>query len=265
MQDDIIQTLRQSEREFGCRVLFACESGSRAWGFPSPDSDYDIRFIYVHPSEWYLRLNESPDTIDAMLPGDLDLGGWELRKTLRLFAGCNLPLNEWLNSPLVYAAVPEFHQLLRQLIPRYFQPKRAGYHYLRMAQKTLEENPLRQGIRSKKLFYILRPLFACGWVAQRRSMPPTEFAALLEAGLAPDEVLDPIREIQGRKQSLAEAASVQVPPPLVQWIGDALAQAAEAVETLPTHGSRDMETLNGVMRRWVREAGVSAVGNTQPK
>ncbi len=259
MHEEIVRTLRQCEREFGCRVLFACESGSRAWGFASPDSDYDIRFVYVHPANWYLRLDETPDTIEAMLPGDLDLGGWELRKALRLFAGCNPPLNEWLSSPLVYAAVPEFHQGLRQLIPQYFKPKKAGYHYLRMAQKTLEDNPPEAGIRCKKLFYILRSLFALRWLVVRRSMPPTELDALLSAGLAPAEVLVPVREFQERKRTLAETAPIRVPRELADWIAETRALAETQVAALPAHGSRDLESLNRIMRAWVNEPTVSAV------
>ena len=74
------------ESELNLRILFAVESGSRAWGFPSSDSDYDVRFVYAMPIEWYLRLEESSDTVDRMEPGDLDLSGWELRKALRLLA-----------------------------------------------------------------------------------------------------------------------------------------------------------------------------------
>lgn len=98
MKDEIIQQLRKMEKEQGFRILFACESGSRAWGFASPDSDYDVRFIYAQPASWHLRLRPGKDAVSVMLPNDLDLSGWELRKTLGLFAGCNLALFEWFNT-----------------------------------------------------------------------------------------------------------------------------------------------------------------------
>ncbi|MCL2624210.1 MAG: nucleotidyltransferase domain-containing protein, partial [Planctomycetaceae bacterium] len=108
MNPSISDALRDIERKHDCRVLHACESGSRAWGFPSPDSDYDIRFIYVHRRNWYLRLNESRDTHEWFAPGDLDFSGWELRKALRLFRTCNLSLNEHLQSPIIYEKDDDF-------------------------------------------------------------------------------------------------------------------------------------------------------------
>jgi len=251
MREQIVQTLRQTGREFGCRILFACESGSRAWGFPSPDSDFDVRFIYVHPPQWYLRLEQLPDTIDAMLPDDLDLSGWELRKTLRLFAGCNAPLNEWLNSPEVYSAEGDFPQQLRALIPKYFKPRAVGHHYMRMAQKTLEANPLESGIRSKKLFYILRPLLALHWIAVRRSMPPTRFDELLGSELAPLEIAAVIKELQESKRTLDEAQPIAVPRELMRWIHEAMGETEALVQALPVGGWRDWGPLNALMRQWV--------------
>lgn len=251
MHEGISDILRQTEREFGCRILFACESGSRAWGFASPDSDFDVRFIYAHPVEWYLRLDNLPDTVDAMLPGDIDLGGWELRKTLKLFAGCNLALNEWLNSPEVYSSEPAFHQQLQLQIPRYFKPKAAGCHYLRMARNTLEAHPLKSGMRGKKLFYILRPLLALQWISARRSMPPTAFEELLNAGLAPEQITGMVRELQTQKQNLNEAQPIDVPNETIHWIKEALAQAESQTEALPAWGNRDLGALNALMREWV--------------
>ena len=108
MKDRIREEIRTLESECDARVLLAVESGSRAWGFASPDSDYDVRFIYAHRRDWYLSVLESRDVIERMLPGDLDVSGWELRKALRLFAKCNLALNEWILSPEVYHAEPAF-------------------------------------------------------------------------------------------------------------------------------------------------------------
>ena len=92
MHDYIRSMISEVERQHGVKVLYACESGSRAWGFASPDSDYDVRFIYLKPLSWYLRVGEPRDTHEAMLPDDLDLAGWELRKTLRLYAKGNMAL-----------------------------------------------------------------------------------------------------------------------------------------------------------------------------
>ncbi|QJX48819.1 hypothetical protein HMJ29_18645 [Hymenobacter taeanensis] len=97
-----IQTaLIQFETSHNIRILYACESGSRAWGFPSPDSDYDVRFLYVHPAEWYLTLDEGPDTLNFPVDDELDLAGWELRKALKLLHSSNAAVFEWLQSPVV--------------------------------------------------------------------------------------------------------------------------------------------------------------------
>ena len=109
MHDKIIQMLKELERKEDCKILFAAESGSRAWGFASPDSDYDIRVIYVNPEAWYWDISEKKaDTFAAMLPDDLDVSAWELRKTLQLFSKCNPSLNEWLGSPIIYYAEEKF-------------------------------------------------------------------------------------------------------------------------------------------------------------
>ncbi len=96
------EALAQAEQRYDVKVLLAVESGSRAWGFASPDSDWDVRFIYVHRPEWYLGIDEKRDVIEEMLPLDIDLAGWDLRKALRLFRKSNPPLLEWLRSPLNY-------------------------------------------------------------------------------------------------------------------------------------------------------------------
>lgn len=122
MKDRVLEELARIEREHHIRVLLAVESGSRAWGFASPGSDYDVRFIYVHRRDWYLSVFEQRDVIEEMLPGDLDISGWDLRKSLRLFSKCNLALNEWFGSPLIYSEIAEFRAQLAALIPSYFNP-----------------------------------------------------------------------------------------------------------------------------------------------
>jgi predicted nucleotidyltransferase len=122
MKDRVLQELSRIESQHGVRILLGVESGSRAWGFASPDSDYDVRFIYVHEEAWYLSVFERRDVIEEMLPERLDINGWDLRKTLRLFSKCNLALNEWLGSPITYSEIPGFRNRLLQLIADHFNP-----------------------------------------------------------------------------------------------------------------------------------------------
>lgn len=102
MRERVLEELTRLEQEHDVTVLYACESGSRAWGFASPDSDYDVRFVYVQQPDWYLRVDEPRDVLERPLTDELDLSGWELRKTLRLLRKSNPTLLEWLDSPLVY-------------------------------------------------------------------------------------------------------------------------------------------------------------------
>ncbi|EFP7034942.1 nucleotidyltransferase domain-containing protein, partial [Shigella dysenteriae] len=102
MRERVSQQLKEIERRYGVKVLYACESGSRGWGFASPDSDYDVRFLYVHPLEWYLRVESPRDVIELPIDDELDVSGWEWRKALGLLKGANPTLIEWLDSPVVY-------------------------------------------------------------------------------------------------------------------------------------------------------------------
>lgn len=148
------------------RILYACESGSRAWGFPSPDSDYDVRFIYVHPPAWYLRLDEGPDTLNFPVDDELDLAGWELRKALRLLRGSNAALFEWLQSPIVYHEAPGFLTQLQPLLPAAFNLKAGLHHYLGQLRRGVEEDLIGEEVRLKRLFYALRAALAARWLRE---------------------------------------------------------------------------------------------------
>lgn len=247
MKEQIDAALRRLKEVEAITVLYACESGSRAWGFASPDSDYDLRFIYAHPADWHLRLEKRTDFIDLMLPNDLDLSGWELAKTLRLFATCNLALNEWLDSPVVYAEPNEFKKELQSLVPAFFNPRKAMHHYLSMARRTAEENFDGPRIKIKKLFYILRPLFACQWIRANLSMPPTVFQTMLEARLAPADLLEAVAEIQKQKETAAEKHVIEAPRIITAWIEGTISDSESAAEALPPNEKASWDPLNELM------------------
>jgi uncharacterized protein len=252
MKQRVLEELARIERELEVRVLLAVESGSRAWGFASPDSDYDVRFIYVHRSAWYLTVFEGRDVIEAMLPDALDLSGWDLRKALRLFAKCNLGLNEWLGSPIIYSQVPGFAGQLRQLLPHWFNPIAATHHYRSMAHTSLEENAHEGRIGIKKLFYVLRPLLACRWIARTRAQPPTEFAELAAADWVSAEEQDWIAELLQQKARAAEAEQVQLEPRRMALIRDELEHYKAAAASLPAPAPTHLQALDAVLRDWVR-------------
>src|SRR5687768_11274605 len=140
MQQKIQTYLTQIEEEYKIKILLACETGSRAWGFPSPDSDYDVRIIYAHHKDWYLSLNEGKDTIEKMLENnDLDITGWDLRKVLRLLWKSNPPLLERIQSPIIYKVDPDFLKEINVLAKSCYSKIATMYHYLSMAKKTVGE------------------------------------------------------------------------------------------------------------------------------
>lgn len=176
----IQETLREIERETGCKVIYAVESGSRAWGFDSPDSDWDVRFIYVQPSDWYMSIIDHRDVIERMLPNDLDVSGWELRKALRLMRKSNPPFFEWLRSPIVYSERPEVMSGLRVIAEASYSPERCYYHYRSMARGNVRNYFDSDEVPLKKYLYVLRPILACKWIAADLGPAPMEFEAMLD-------------------------------------------------------------------------------------
>ena len=186
----IKRCLADIERDHCVRVLYACESGSRAWGFESQDSDYDVRFVYARPRDWYLTIDveRRRDVIEVPISDDLDISGWDIRKTLQLFHKSNPPLNEWLISPIVYVEHGEFANRLRSLAPDSYNPIAAHYHYLRMADSNFRSYLKGDVVRRKKYLYVLRPLLAVNWIENDLGIVPIEFDKLV-AGTVSDSSL----------------------------------------------------------------------------
>jgi predicted nucleotidyltransferase len=251
MQDEIRCALRKLEQTYDCRILFAAESGSRAWGFASPDSDYDIRAIYVKPHDWYLSVEENQkDTIEAMLPNNLDIAAWELRKTLRQFAKSNLPLFEWFGSPIIYESTPSFMSEFLPLIPEFFNPVKAVHHYLSIHDKGMGDLDGDGQISIKKLFYALRGFFAARWSFERESMPPTQFDCLLLPELFPAEILELIDVLKHQKEIAVEKQRVSMPPKLLQFFQDQCKTLRNHSKSLKKPNG-DSAALNRILRRFI--------------
>ena len=182
MKETIKLELRKIEKEYGVRILHAVESGSRAWGFASPDSDYDVRFIYARPMSDYLRLNEPRDVIEWKLDEVLDINGWDVRKALKHIAQANATLFEWNNSPIVYETTPEWDRV-RAISHEYFSKKVAVNHYYGTAASTWAKHLTGETVKYKKYFYALRPLLAAQYIEQYHKEPPVLFADLLKMDL----------------------------------------------------------------------------------
>ncbi len=250
MNQNVRKVIQDIECERNIRVLFACESGSRAWGFASPNSDYDLRFIYAHEQSWYLELQEKRDVIDLMLPNELDLVGWDLAKTLRLFASCNLALNEWLDSSVIYWQKEKFRQDLLKLVPEFFKPRKAIHHYLSMARGVSKDNFDGNRIKIKKLFYILRPLFACYWIKENGSMPPTLFQIMIDQKLAKSDILSVIGEVQKQKEVALENEVIEIPESIKTWIDKSITHFEETESSFSSGDKSNWDELNEIMLEW---------------
>lgn len=201
---DILMELNKIEQEEQVRIVYACESGSRAWGFPSKDSDYDVRFIYVRPVDWYLSIFDKRDVIERPISNLLDINGWDLRKALLLFRKSNPPLLEWLQSPIPYYTKYTVAAQIRGISPLTFSPKSCMYHYLNMAKGNYRDYLQGEHVKIKKYFYVLRPILACGWIETYNTMPPIEFDHLMDALIPRGSVLRTTVELLLRRKKAGE-------------------------------------------------------------
>jgi len=193
MKEKILQKLKEIEIQKNVEILFAVESGSRAWGFASPDSDYDIRFIYKHKPQYYLSLWEKPDVIEFMTEDDLDGSGWDLRKSVRLLAKSNAPLIEWLFSPIVYFQNDDFVKQMQKLALECFSPIAVLHHYLGTTKNFMEVCEIDE-VKLKSYFYALRTALAGKWIIENNTFPPIAFTDLLP--IAPKNIQEKILELQ---------------------------------------------------------------------
>ncbi len=227
MKQRIVDELAQIEVENEVKILYACESGSRAWGFPSVDSDYDVRFIYVHPVEWYLSIADKRDVIEKN-DGLMDLSGWELRKALRLFRKSNPALLEWLQSPVVYREETIIPAMMKEMMDRTFSSRSSLYHYLNMAKGNFREYLQGEWVKSKKYFYVLRPILACMWIEEHHTVPPMEFKVLLNALLPEGGLKGEIQNLLRRKRA-GEEFSIE---PRIAVINDFIHRQLEHFQTI---------------------------------
>jgi len=249
MKEQILTELKRIEQEQNVKVLYAVESGSRAWGFASTNSDWDVRFIYVHPLDWYLSIQERKDNYAKILPNDIDLGGWELRKSLNLFRKSNPPLLEWLRSPIVYYEDSRFINGIRELSQEYFNPKSTMYHYLHMAERNFRQYLKDDFVIMKKYFYVLRPVLACMWIEERDTMAPMEFITLVETQIKDPLLKAEVDKLLRRKMAGEELAL----EPKVTVINDFLESKIEYFNNYLSkyHFNKDMdiEKLDNFFRK----------------
>jgi uncharacterized protein len=228
---DIIQKkLLDIEAEHNIKILYALESGSRAWGFESTDSDYDVRFIYAHNKNWYLNILPKRDVIEYPINDEFDYSGWDLRKTLFLMNKSNPVLFEWLKSPIIYYKDQFSYNILKQISVDYFSPISSIYHYLHMANGNYRQYLLGDNVKTKKYFYVLRPIMSCMWIENFKESPPMEFEKLLTQ-IYDKELLENINSLLQRKKSGMEMGIEQKIPIINNFIEQKLNYFEKTVNT----------------------------------
>ena len=233
MEKIILEKIKEIEEKENVRVIMAIESGSRAWGFESPDSDYDVRFVYVRQLEDYLRLEKVRDVIEWQLDDVLDINGWDLKKALQLMHDSNPTIFEWCASPIVYKDSAYFDKL-KELRHSYFSCKKSLYHYWHMASNNYQNYLQGDQVKIKKYFYVIRPLLAAKWIIDKGTQPPMLFSELVEAEL-PGELKGIINNLLDMKQKMPEmgfASKIKELDEFIEAELEAVKKAADEAENL---------------------------------
>ena len=253
VSEEILRRLDQIEDEENVSIVYACESGSRAWGFESTDSDWDVRFIYVHQQDWYLSIDveDKGDVIERPINDELDISGWDLRKALKLLRKSNPPLLEWLSSPIIYKETGKTAPNLRRAVTEFYSPISAFHHYLHMAQGNNREFLKGDLVRVKKYFYVLRPLLAIRWIENDSTQPvPMEFQKLVDGCVDCPDVRSAIDDLLTRKRAGRELDR----EPQINVLSDFIDAELSRLEklTVPEREKPDFEKLNEIFRAAIR-------------
>lgn len=244
VEKEIQEKLLEIEEKENVTILLAVESGSRAWGFASPDSDYDVRFIYVRNRKDYLRLDEYPDVIEWQLDEVLDINGWDLKKTLLQFHRGNATLFEWSNSPVIYKKTKIWEDIY-QKSRIYFSEKAAVYHYYGTARSTYQGYLKDSRVKYKKYFYALRPLLACRYIEQDHRVPPVPFEELLKMEM-PKELRRGIDDLLEAKRVTDEGELKPHMPVILEFIEKELEVQKQRADEMKDDRRREWDTLNEV-------------------
>lgn len=251
IEELIRKKLREIEEKEDVRILHAIESGSRSWGFASPDSDYDVRFIYVRNKEFYLSLQKTKDFINWELNDVLDINGWDLEKVLKLFHKSNAAIFEWSNSPIVYETTEEWSRIRQRLAEPYFSCKSVMYHYYGAAKKTYLEYLQGDRVRYKKYFYALRPILACKWIEEKKNPPPVLFAELVDSVLE-EGMKGTVQELLEKKVEMPESEKAPKIELLNQYLEEKLEYYKALLQTMPEDRTEDWEPLENLFRESLR-------------
>ena len=251
MREIILDKLNEIERRENVRIIHCVESGSRAWGFNSPDSDYDVRFVYVRPEDFYLRLDKTRDVIEWQLDDTLDINGWDIRKALGLLHKSNPTVFEWNRSPIVYKTTDVWRRIAA-VADSYFVAKSAMYHYLSIAKKNFKKYLGEDTVPFKKYFYMLRPVLACRWILERGTPPPIEFSALMESCLFEQDVKRDVVKLLDLKINSPEIAIGKPLERIDEFLDKEIAKNDSLLLEMPDGERKGWEELNDLFLSLVK-------------
>lgn len=245
----IQQKLTEIEEKENIKILHCVESGSRAWGFASPDSDYDVRFIYVRKRDFYLKLEKTRDVIEWQLDETLDINGWDLQKALRLLYKSNPTFFEWNNSSIVYKTTDEWSRI-NEIINDYFLVKSGVYHYISTAKTNYHEYLKGEMVRLKKYFYVLRPILACKWIIDKNTPPPMLFSELMEAELE-EEMVPIFNNLIDIKMNTPEVGESKRIDKLNDYIDSEFLSIQKKIDSISNEREVDWQKLNNIFLKLV--------------
>ena len=252
MKEKIIEELNKIEKVENVKIIYAVESGSRAWGFAGTDSDYDVRFIYVRNEDFYLKLEDTRDVLEYPINDLLDISGWDISKTLKLAHSSNPSLYEWFQSPIVYKEDNIVNEL-RELFEEYFSVNKISRHYYHMA-KNQYNNYIKnkEEVNVKKYFYLLRAILSAKYVLDNKNAPPIEFDKLRKI-LVPeniDRIIDGMLKI---KKNSEEMQVIQKNEKLDKYIKGIFSEVKSNIDALPKESKKSWELLNKKFRKIIKE------------
>lgn len=253
VREEILKRLKSTEEKEGVRILMAIESGSRAWGFASPNSDYDVRFIYVREKDWYLSvdLEDRRDVIEYPIVDEIDLNGWDVRKALKLYWKSNPAFVEWIQSPITYINTGCFREQAQNLLPDIYSVEKGIYHYRSMAKTNYRGYLREEMVPLKKYFYVLRPLFAIKWLEKYGTAAPIEFHKVLDL-VTDNELLDTVHELLERKKVSEEKLLAPAITTLNKYIESELARL-EDIKLPKSDRELEMAQLNELFHTVLKE------------
>lgn len=244
VRSEILQRIRNTEIEHNVKVLYAIESGSRAWGFASPNSDYDVRFVYVRSPDWYLTIDveDKRDVIEYPIVDEIDINGWDLRKALKLLWKSNPAIIEWLQSPIVYIDDGIFATTLRALMSQLYSVDKGIYHYRSMAKTNYRGYLKAELVPIKKYFYVLRPLLSIMWLEKYKQPAPIEFHTLREL-IADNKILNSEIELllERKKVSLEKEVA-----PAIAALNEFIETELTRLETVTIAGNENQQTIDAL-------------------